>query len=347
MNQLPLKSIKTKITLSIIIISFFIVAIVGFIGVFVSSQIIEKEIREILLISSQNESRKIYKYFERVERAVDNYSNCITATVDVNSLKNAGYMKEYNKILAPVTREFAENTEWNMSSYFYFAPEATNGYYGAWYAFDKHQKKFLRITGDVFAVAEDFNPNNPSSIWYYNPINAKKALWTDLYFDPELKTPMITYSNPVYKRGILLGVSGMDISIDNLKKMVKGIKLYKYTDSFLVDAKFNFIASSKYNNKDNLAKVEKSAYKVLVKAAAKSENGLVDYKDHGVKRIATYTKLPNGYYLFITVPLSEALKDVSELRFLLFSIIVLTIIVADVVALFLGNVIANSINPEE
>ena len=60
-------------------------------------------------------------------------------------------------------------------------------------------------------LLKDFHQDNPYMNWYYDPVKAKKGVWSDIYFDPYLNMDIVTYSQPVYIDKTLVGVVGMDL----------------------------------------------------------------------------------------------------------------------------------------
>ena len=149
---------------------------------------------------------------------------------------------------------------------------------------------------------------------------------------------MISYSKPIKIKNKISAVIGMDISVENLNRMVKNIKLYKENECLLIDNNYNIIANNEnYTNKDNLKEIENGKYKYLIEQSKNKKTGLATYKDDGVEKFASYSTLPNGYKLFLSVPVSEVLKAMIELRILLILIIILVIIIVDVFAIGFVN----------
>ena len=330
------KDIKSKVTMTMMVVSLLISVLTGAVCITTSSNIILSQIKEILLINSKNESAKLYRDFERLETSVNNIAGFEIQTCDMKNLKNKAYMLNHEKPLRLLTLSLARVTDWNMSSYFYFVPEQTGGVYGAWYSYKPALKDF--VSSDL-GVLSDFKPDNKNFTWYYKALKEKKATWTDLYRDIDLKKEMISYSRPVYKDGRFFGVAGMDISLDNLQKIISNIKLYKTTDSFLIDKKFNIIASKNFATGENIDKAYNGIYKELMRRNESKDSGVIEYKENGIDKFATYSTLPNGYTLFITVPISEAVKDLSELNIYLISILIFVWIMVDIIAILLGNYI--------
>lgn len=66
--------------------------------------------------------------------------------------------------------------------------------------------------------------------WYITAMNEKNTIWTKPYTDASTKLPAITCATPIYRNGVLVGVTGMDISLASM-----------YTDLSRIDEGYPFI----------------------------------------------------------------------------------------------------------
>lgn len=66
--------------------------------------------------------------------------------------------------------------------------------------------------------------------WYITAESEKKTIWTKPYTDASTKLPTITCATPIYRNEVLVGVTGMDISLASM-----------YTDLSRIDEGYPFI----------------------------------------------------------------------------------------------------------
>src|SRR3712207_9510759 len=60
--------------------------------------------------------------------------------------------------------------------------------------------------------------------WYAQPVQAGRTIWTDPYVDSESDIGMVSATTPVTVDGKLLGVTGVDISLEAIQQLVAKIQ---------------------------------------------------------------------------------------------------------------------------
>jgi len=333
-----INSLKFKIVASMLFLLLITVVIIGYISINKSSDIISDITRKMLIVNAKNNSEEIYNDLKQVEKNVKLMGNFVKETSSIQTESDLIKFKdipfaesEYSKIRI-FPKELGQNTKWCMSSYFYYDQKYIPAYDGAW--FGGSDGKFERSVLNT-AIEQD------SGDWYYKPVEVHKGLWATPYIDPDLKKAMITYSEPVYKNGFLLGVAGMDITLDELNKLVKNIQIYNNTNAFIIDSNYNFIAGKDFNAGENILKANNGAYKFLTNIFNDKKSGYIEYKDSGTDKIISFTKLPNGFILLISVPVSEILSDMNKMSYLIILAMVVIIVVASIIAAVIGGNISD------
>jgi len=125
--------------------------------------------------------------------------------------------------------------------------------------------------------------------WYVQPMKIGNG-WTGPYWDPAGKTLMITYSSAFYdieaKTGkkMLLGVVTIDISMDNIKRIIEGIDLGASGFGALISSKgvYMYYPNSEYVvSKKTIVEVAKEKKDpdrlVMAEKAARGESGFLDH----------------------------------------------------------------------
>lgn len=102
----------------------------------------------------------------------------------------------------------------------------------------------------VYETAADFSDHNED---YYkitdtnnNPQN--KGKWTDLYFDPNFKSWMISYTSPLLKKNKKIGAIGVDIYLEELFSRIININLPN-SYNFIITDNGQIIAHPSYKRK--------------------------------------------------------------------------------------------------
>ncbi len=311
-------SLKLSIILSISATLFFTVLIIGYISIFSSEKIISTMAKKMLTVNAANISKEIYNELKQVEKNVNLLGEFVLDASQINTdndlkkLKNTVYLEKTYAKVRNIPKKLGISTNMCMGSYFYYNLDYAGYYDGAWFVKEGgvFKRKFSSLT---------YNSNDDP--WYFEPVYNKGGLWSKPYFDTSLKIDMISYSVPFYRNGNLIGVAGMDITLSELNQRLKDIRIYKTTDAFIIDNKYNFIAGDIYKTGDNILVRRDGFYKFLVMPLLFEKNGFVEYKDEGVKKIVSFTTLPNGFILLISAPVSEILSEMNHMTYLMILVI--------------------------
>lgn len=333
-----MKKIRTKIILAIILCSAVIAILVGAVSIIKSNQIIQSEAKDKLLYLANTKSNQVDDSLVAVENAVADLSNVFLNTFDIEKAKSdPSYVLNYQSMLEPIVKSFSQNTKNVMGTYVVIDPSITKEAFGAWFADVSGNGEY---TKQQLTKASEYDPNNSAMAWYYDPIKAKKGVWTDPYINKENKKNMVSYTAPVFKNNTLIGVVGMDMLFDTLSKEVLNIKVYDTGEAFLLNDKFNFLVSKTYKNTDNLATVSNGIFKSAVDDLKKSDSGVITLDSNGTKMFAAFEHIANGGALVITVPQSEVFKGMRDLTVLLVLIVLIGILFSAAISFYLGKKIS-------
>jgi sigma-B regulation protein RsbU (phosphoserine phosphatase) len=221
-------------------------------------------------------------------------------------------------------------------------------------------QKSLKVNNDIFGMAVAFEPfviaketkrfcpyvfrekgeikltfldsetyNYPEKDWYKIAKVNKKSVWSEPYFDEGGgNILMSTYSYPLFnEEGIFKGVITADVSLEDLRKLVKGIKVLKSGYAFLASSKGIIMASPNKsffmkkslsdiaNDKDSLSL--KNAVQSIYEKSYGNSNFSIGGKDFLLyhKRIES-----NGWYIGVVFPQQELMAPIKELNKILFAI---------------------------
>ncbi|WP_285768580.1 methyl-accepting chemotaxis protein [Peribacillus sp. SI8-4] len=140
----------------------------------------------------------------------------------------------------------------------------------------------------IFPKAElpaDFDPRQRE--WYQTALKEKnETIWTEPYTDQATNEMVITAAKAIYDGDRLIGVLGVDISIDTLVKMVNQTKFGETGYSVLLDKKGAFVT---HPDKE---KIQQDISKENIFKKMKSESGSMIEEYEGKKRIIGYATNP-------------------------------------------------------
>ncbi len=105
------------------------------------------------------------------------------------------------------------------------------------YSFWENEK----VSNQKSLYLKDFTPSNSYMFWYYNPINARKGVWSNIYFDPYSNKELISFSLPLYIENQFIGVSGADIDYEYFRKMSQSASMNDLKESINLLSKYALI----------------------------------------------------------------------------------------------------------
>lgn len=337
-------SIQSQITFAMALCVLVVGLLVGGISIWQSSQFVSGQVQQNLVLLAKNQARQLEQITGRVEASTQALASYAEATLDT-SQQSPEYFKHYQDQVAPVLVQIAPQVPTNMSTYLYLALDYAHGVYGAWFVDENNgrgQPNFQRNLD--MGVESDFDPADPSMAYYFEPITRKKGVWIQPYEDKDLHITMITYAMPIIKDQQVLGMVGMDISFDNLRKIVSQIHCYETGHAFLTDANGVVLASPWHAMGDSLAKVEDGHYEALLQQVRANRSGTMALKIHGEDQLVAYTRLQNGFVLYIVVPTHQVYAQTVQMFGWVIALAVVCIGLTVLVSVRLGAKIAAPIH---
>lgn len=130
-----MKKIGTKITLSSVLLCTIIILCFGALTIVESQKTIEKESNDKILYLSQSSSNNFNIEASKIEDSVSSLSIVTASQFDISKANDADYLQNFSSTMAPIVKQFGENTDGVISTYVYTNFQVTNNQlYGAWYA---------------------------------------------------------------------------------------------------------------------------------------------------------------------------------------------------------------------
>ena len=344
-----MRKISSKIVAAIIACSFTISLILGTVSILKSTEFIKKEAVEKLVFMSESHANKCSEIFNGYDATLKTVVSGAVAAFDLEKFDygNVEYLDEFEKDMDFVIKQVAQTSEGVQGVYFTINPEL--GWAGKvheiWYVDEGGDGTFERRDSDQDgSYIEWFTPDNEDMAWYYEAIEEGKSSWSDPYEEVALNNlSVVSHITPVYKDGVLLGVMGMDIKVNNLKDTIENIKVYDTGYAFLLNSKFDVLIHPSFNEKDNFKTVHNGALECITEEMEKNNSGFIEYEFEGEDKILGFSHLYNGWIVAMAPPANEIFAPVKSFTVLLAILIVLGIIISCIVAMYMGRVIVKPI----
>ncbi len=302
-----MKTIQTRIITLLICCTFFVVAIVGFVGLGIMNRALTKDSTEIMQLMCAEQAGELNESIHSVEQSVNTMHR-----MAVDGLRKYGdifskdtLMKEYLAEVEGVSRNLAENTWGSMAVYYRFNHQLTSPTAG-FFSVKTGNTPFLDYPCTDLSLYEENDKEHV--FWYYEPVNAGKAIWLDPYPNNNIGVEMISYVAPVFFEGQTIGIVGMDIDIVSWREKLQEIKLYDTGFAVLLDSKGNVVYHPDYPNgltrEEDTKNVETINFYIR-EALKKEDSDSYSYKLDAQERAMMAVTLDNGMFFAVVVPLKE------------------------------------------
>lgn len=338
-----MKKVSTKIVSAIVLCLVIISSIVGITSIVKSSSIIKSEAKDKLLNIASSRGNQYSIQTSKAENLVMNLSKIVLGSMDVSKTKDDNYMNNYETELISIIKQLGDSNKDIVGLYMNFDPKFTSGnqIFDVAYSYDENTNEGI-ISANSYEL-ETYNENNKDLNWYYEPVNLKKGVWSNIYVDSESKVEMISYTMPVYYNNDLIGVAGIDISFNQLKKLILSTKVYDTGNAFLLSDDYNFLVDKSKTPEENFETMEDGRYKNIVDEIKKNKSSVIETDYEGQQTLISYYTMDNGQILGVNVPSAEVFKSLTKLIYIIILVIIIGLVISILIALYLSRRISKPI----
>lgn len=258
-------------------------------------------------VKIRNSVEEVDRILERAESNVNMMSDSIASSYEVSKQNDRNYNFNYIKQTDGLMQSALANSPGIDGAWFLLnsdLPFSASAY--NWYAFKDNQFINLRdqFEGNSSTSGRKITPEDDP--YYFGALGKRDVTWSDLYTDPDTKDQMVTLSKPIYKEGALVGVVGIDISINNIRQALQKIQfILSDSEIYLLNDKNKLIVSLDLNNEPIEISKQLSAKIIKIK-----EDGLVEYNTNKTGSILT---LSNKYRILIGIDSKILYGNVDQL----------------------------------
>lgn len=331
-----MKKISTRIILAIMLTSIILVLIMGSVSYISVKSILIADAEENLLGIVDKNANEIEVSINNITTLTNQISNIVVSNMDLNKVKNNELeMESYKKSIKPVLVGALDSFT------------AKSG----WIIFDDATIKnpgtisLTRKDSGTYSREDEYNVREAGYAgdeWFQGAIDSGSN-WTAPYYWEPWNATIISYSKSVLKEGKVIGVAGAEFFFDALKDRLSQIKIYDTGYVTLMDKDFNFLYHPD-EKATNLRELAGGDLSYLADEIQKGDtSGLINYTYQGKKKIMSYYKLSNGWYLTANPVLSEIYADLNKLTLVFVIIGIIAVAGAALIAIFIGKKLAKSI----
>ena len=307
-----MKSIQTKIIVLSMVVIIVCSGIIGGIGIMHSKMISDQNSAQIMNLLCKEEGKKLEHIFHSIEQSVKIIAHNSVQNVEMKKvLQSETLRKLYIEELRSTVLASANSTEGAMAVYVHFNPEMAPADSGIFYSKSVLTESFREQK--VTDLSRQDGNDTEAVQWYYKPIEAGEAVWLSPYYNGKAKEKVISYVMPIYQEGNLLGVAGMDILFEDLKKEIAGVNVYDTGYAFLLGENNEMIFHPLGRTEFPLGKTEKwlrYEKQMLLDNAGRT---VFEFEDQGERYKLAFCRMDNGMKLMLVAPTYEIDRERNEL----------------------------------
>lgn len=335
-----MKRVSSKIMFLIISCCIFTAFLIGGFSLYQGSKFIKAEANSKLMYMSRSYANEFSQTFEKAESRVNSIHDTITATFDMDAFrKDPEYLSKYIEDFDPIMKSYvSDNDKAMLGLYITFNPYLTSSPHELWYEDLGLNGRFYKVSpatvkkyslnySENWAIypntPEFMDPGNKAMGYLYETMKKRKPLWFDPYKELGLDVTAISFVMPIIIDDTVIGVAGMDLNFETIKKQIREMPVYDKGYAFLMNESADILVHPDDRSKINLKDIDKERYSSLQSKILKSPYGSFSYSHKTENEIISYSKLSNGWILALVSPHQEVFKPVRELSFV---IVLLTLV---------------------
>lgn len=271
---------------------------------------------------NQDAGKSLEKYFENIEQSVEIASNIAIDSLDSVLLVECGAVRTDQEKSVQTDEQidtlnsYLENHLKKIQAFFSGVADYTQGVTAYYYCIDPEVSKreqgfyYLKIgkTGFIeqppLEIMDTDADREPDAGWYATAVMRGRPCWIGPYVSPLDETWVYSYTIPIYKAGMLIGVMGMDIPCDTLSEQIKSIRVYDTGYVCLLAEDKRVIYHPDLPIGADLDELGLSVAKDISKTESSGEK-LIRYSVNGIDRQMSFSTLSNGMKLVCIAPANE------------------------------------------
>jgi methyl-accepting chemotaxis protein len=344
-------SLSKQMTLMIVLASLVVLASMGVISNQIATRIVKDRIQMHISAEARALANDMNASFNRISEIPT-----LMADIDSAILGKADHEAQIRNQMKAVLSKDPDI----LDIYAAYEPRKADGKVYALYswAFDAERQNVAPIPSNI--------PGDPSyddsqpiyeywtdETWYMLAKRAGKLTWGTPYLDANgTKQYLVSAVAPILKDGELIGVTGVDVTLQHMNQTLASYVIGKTGYAFVVSPEGRYIAHPKAADQVNkgytLSDYAKDSHMEGVTQVAADiaagRQGSREWVDGSTKQASFVTYAPlqsTGWWLIVVAPQDELLGDVNQMRSTTVVITIVGLLAMALVAFFIAYTITN------
>lgn len=339
-----MKSIKTKIIVTVILCSLVSTFICGAISIVNSVSTSYEDSQQEMQLKCVSQSDELDTMMQNVSQSVEMvYSIAVAKLEHAASFRTSrDYVDTYTKQMLPILMQSAQNTKGALTAYIRYNPEFTEPTSGLFLTRNNSDSEFESVTPTDFSM---YDPSDVEHVgWYYIPVQNGKETWMEPYLNSNIGVYMISYVIPIEVDGESIGIIGMDIDFSEFTNTIDSLSIFDSGYGFLANDSGEVMYHKDLETGSNLADAD-SGLQAVVDALGneQTEETAVSYTYQGKDKVMYYKTLENGMKFVLTAPKTELQEKSRQLAKQIFGGAAFAMILTIIIGTVLGFTITKPI----
>ena len=333
-----MKSVRTKLIVSILICSLFTSVLIGVIAISNSVRTAGKDAMTMMQLTGQKKTEEINSTIQKIEQSVDTLSEVAMSNFDYDSFRQSkDYADTYTETVQQAVLDFANHTNGAVTAYLRYNPDYSNPTSGVFAQRQSVDSELQCLTPTDFSMYDESDVEHVG--WYYLPVQAKTAIWMSPYMNENINIYMISYVVPLFAEdGTSIGIVGMDIDFSQITDLVDETKVYQSGYAFLTDASAAVMYHKNADEGTKLSNLDSSLSKSEDFIGDDGNQGkTMDYSYKNVNKKFAFYNLDNGMKLVLTAPVSEIYAEAYGLAKLIMIAMIVAFVLSAVIGVIIGT----------
>ena len=339
-----MKSIKTKIIVTVILCSLVSTFICGAISIVNSVSTSYEDSQQEMQLKCVSQSDELDTMMQNVSQSVEMvYSIAVAKLEHAASFRTSrDYVDTYTKQMLPILMQSAQNTKGALTAYIRYNPEFTEPTSGLFLTRNNSDSEFESVTPTDFSM---YDPSDVEHVgWYYIPVQNGKETWMEPYLNSNIGVYMISYVIPIEVDGESIGIIGMDIDFSEFTNTIDSLSIFDSGYGFLANDSGEVMYHKDLEIGSNLADADSGLQAVLdALGNEQTEETAVSYTYQGKDKVMYYKTLENGMKFVLTAPKTELQEKSRQLAKQIFGGAAFAMILTIIIGTVLGFTITKPI----
>ena len=339
-----MKSIKTKIIVTVILCSLVSTFICGAISIVNSVSTSYEDSQQEMQLKCVSQSDELDTMMQNVSQSVEMVFSIAVAKLEhaASFRTSKDYVDTYTKQMLPILMQSAQNTKGALTAYIRYNPEFTEPTSGLFLTRNNSDSEFESVTPTDFSM---YDPSDVEHVgWYYIPVQNGKETWMEPYLNSNIGVYMISYVIPIEVDGESIGIIGMDIDFSEFTNTIDSLSIFDSGYGFLANDSGEVMYHKDLEIGSNLADAD-SGLQAVVDALGneQTEETAVSYTYQGKDKVMYYKTLENGMKFVLTAPKTELQEKSRQLAKQIFGGAAFAMILTIIIGTVLGFTITKPI----